>query len=237
MPLELLDALPREFSPGSMYIVRASIDRLPLPVDVLASRLTEDERARARRFRQEDDATRHLLGRGLARLALARAMACAPEELAIQLSEKGKPYLDEGPSFSISHSGNEVVVALGDGGRIGIDVEAIRPIRDLMKLARSSFTEDEVLHLQEFPLEQRQRAFFRVWVRKEAMLKALGSGLSGLSHVSVWAREGSDNMLRRLDSEVGRIDQWKVVSFAVDPAVEAAVAWDRPMDRLVRLDL
>jgi len=60
------------------------------------------------------------------------------------ISSFGKPTVPGGPSFNIGHSGNEILVAFADRGRVGVDVEAVRPLDDLHGLARASFVPAEV---------------------------------------------------------------------------------------------
>src|SRR5690606_29615680 len=103
-----------------------------------------------------------------------------PREIRFTVSELGKLSLPGGPSFNISHSGNFILVALAPEGRLGVDVEAVRPLRDLLGLARTSFAYDELCTVATLPDAHRLRPFFRIWARKEAVLKALGLGLTAL---------------------------------------------------------
>jgi 4'-phosphopantetheinyl transferase len=163
-------------------------------------------------------------------------MGTDPAALALHSTDLGKPFLSAGPSFSISHSGNEVLVAVAPGGRIGIDVEEVRTLMHLLSLARTSFTYGELASVAALPDEARVRAFFRIWTRKEAMLKALGCGLSGLDGIAVSEADMEGNALIRMD-DPPELDRWTVRSIAVDPHVEAAVAWDQPLQEVRRISV
>lgn len=221
---------------GTIYVLRAELDQLRLPFEDFVAATTANEHARAARFVHEADRRRHLIGRGLLRLFLAPRLGCAPAELPIQVSDLGKPYLEKGPSFNISHSGNIVLVALTSEGRIGVDVEAIRPIRDLPRLARTTFVEDEVGRVLQFGEADRLRPFFRVWARKEAILKALGLGLTALNDISVSCDVDCANALIRLDRTGECHHNWSIRPISCGADVEAAVAWDRPIRHIALLD-
>lgn len=224
-------------APGTIGIVRARVSAPPVAWDVLERAVTQAERDRAARFIHEIDRRRHILGRGIVRLLLAPLLRVDPPDVCFTISGLGKPLLDEGPSFSISHSGDHVLVALAAEGRLGVDVEAVRPLRDLPGLARTSFGPDEYAHVMQIPEAERLLPFFRTWTRKEAMLKALGCGLSGLSSISVSAHEQVENALLRLDTSGERLDEWTIRPLHVGDDAEAAVAWDRALVAVVALDV
>jgi 4'-phosphopantetheinyl transferase len=80
--------------------------------------------------------------------------------------------------FNLAHSGELAVVALARGCEIGVDVERLRPLRHLAQLAQRYFTPAEAAAILALDGDARQRAFLAVWTAKEAILKALGRGLS-----------------------------------------------------------
>ncbi|MFV2197752.1 4'-phosphopantetheinyl transferase family protein [Nocardiopsis sp. LOL_012] len=175
--------------------------------DRLLRLLDERERSRNARLRHQADRDRHLLGRAMARLALARAADCPPEKVSFDLvcrscedkartgaepggrEPHGKP-VPSGPALgweiSVSHSGEWVVLALTEGVPVGVDVERVSDARDLDGLADYTLAESERAVWRALPPAERTGAFFGYWARKEALLKATGLGLSGgLRRVSV----------------------------------------------------
>lgn len=177
--------------------------------DRLLRLLTEEERVRNARFRLQADRDRHLLGRALARLALAERAGCPPEEVTFDLrclscedkvrtgagagddSPHGKPVPAGGAKgweISVSHSGDWVALALAEGTPVGVDVEEVSQARDLNGLVAYTLADTERLAWDALPESGRVEAFFGYWARKEALLKATGLGLSGgLRRVSVTA--------------------------------------------------
>lgn len=144
--------------------------------------LATDEVARAERTSDPAARRQFVAGRVLLRSALGRATGVAPEALHFRYGKGGKPFLPGGPPFSLSHSGDSVVVAVGTGGpaggRVGVDVEVVRPVRRMAAVVQRRFAPEESTWWAQAPPDRRVAAFFRVWSRKEAVAKALGGGLA-----------------------------------------------------------
>lgn len=139
---------------------------------------TAGEQARARRFHRRMDALRHIVGRALVRSLLSRELGAAAASAEFVVNPWGKPALPGcGIEFSISHSGDAVWVALCRGIAVGIDVESGESVDDPLGMAQV-FHPAERDALGELPAEEATGAFLRCWTRKEAVIKALGEGLS-----------------------------------------------------------
>ncbi|HEY9737016.1 MAG TPA: 4'-phosphopantetheinyl transferase superfamily protein, partial [Trichocoleus sp.] len=131
----------------------------------------------------ERDRIRYGLSRGGLRQLLSRYVNCAPADLAFEYETKGKPHLCiEGQrsalQFNLSHSGDWVVYGMSCDRAIGIDIEQIRPLRDLRQMAQRCLTAEELVAFEPLPAEAAQTQFFRYWTGKEAFLKATGQGLT-----------------------------------------------------------
>lgn len=86
----------------------------------------------------------------------------------------GKPQVGARLRFNLAHSDNVAVCALALDREVGIDVERVRPVRNLDALARRVLSEREYVA---FRASGSEEAFFTAWTRKEAVLKARGEGL------------------------------------------------------------
>ncbi len=147
--------------------------------------LSDDERGRAERFRREADARAFVFRRTFLRSVLARYAGVEPAQLRFELGEFGKPSLPGALArvrFNSSSSGERVLVGVTGGREIGVDVERaderfLAP-EELSRLARRVLTGEEQVALGRLTEAQRAYAFLRLWTRKEALLKALGTGLS-----------------------------------------------------------
>ena len=146
-----------------------------------AARLGPEEAARADRFLRGEDRARFIASHAALRVVLGRALATDPAALAFQTEAAGCPFL-AGPArdldFNLSQSGDCALVGHVRGARIGVDVEVWRPIPDALRIASAHFADDETRALAAIPAEHREAAFFAHWTRKEAVVKALGAGLS-----------------------------------------------------------
>ena len=150
--------------------------------------LDDRERLRHERLRRPADQLSYLAAHVLTRLALARYVGCDPAELQLGVrcrgcgsTDHGKPMLlhpEADVEFSLSHSGGRVAVAVARGASVGVDVEVIQPHRDYSDVAAHVLSSPERDELIALPGGDRPFAFVRYWARKEAVLKAVGLGLS-----------------------------------------------------------
>lgn len=145
----------------------------------LVGLLDAHERERLARFRRPDDAARYLAAHALTRRALGARLDADPAALVFDRTcrcgeQHGKPRLAPAehpgaPGFSFSHAGDLVGLAVHDDP-VGLDVEQARPLADLAGMAAHACAADERV--------ADDGQFFRLWTRKEALLKSTGEGLS-----------------------------------------------------------
>src|SRR5947207_1179517 len=168
---------PFTLGAGDVHVWRVPLAPPAGPLAALASTLRDDERARAARFHFERDRTAFTAARGALRTLLGRYLDHPPDQLIFGYLDKGKPYLITPPGdlqFNISHSGQLALLAFVRGRAIGVDIEQRRPLRDLLSLARTSFSPSEYVALCGLPPADHLHAFFSCWSRKEAFIKATG---------------------------------------------------------------
>ncbi|MEO6802936.1 MAG: 4'-phosphopantetheinyl transferase superfamily protein [Granulicella sp.] len=144
--------------------------------------LTAEEVARAERLLKGRVREQFVSGRWFLRTLLGEALGVAPREVAIRAGVHGKLYVPivdgRTVSFNIAHSGDTVLVALRRHGTVGVDVECHGAMVDVMEVAEASFHPNEVNRLLAYTDEdQRRRAFYQYWTRKEAVAKADGRGM------------------------------------------------------------
>jgi 4'-phosphopantetheinyl transferase len=151
-------------------------------VAVLRHTLSDDEGARADRFSFERDRRRFICARGTLRRLLAQYLDVEARELTFSYGPNGKPALSgqfaRALTFNVSHSHELALVAVGRDVEVGVDVEAVRSMDDTDNIAAKFFSAREAAQFRALPLAMRTAAFFACWTRKEAYLKALGSGLA-----------------------------------------------------------
>lgn len=165
---------------GEVHVWLAST-RVP-DTPFLEGLLSSAERARAARFRQAADRVRYVASHAVLRRVLSAYVDVPPLALRFEHDARGKPQLASGEgrdlAFSLSHSGDCVLVAVGRNRQVGVDIEEIRVELDVGVLARSVLSPSEFRLLERTTNERRRLLFFQSWVRKEAVLKASGHGLA-----------------------------------------------------------
>ncbi len=161
-----------------MHLWVHSLAILPEPSRLAC--LSADELARAGRFAFERDRRRYLAARCALRERLAQHIGVAAKSLRIVEGPFGKPCLAEAPAhhFNVSHSEAVALIGISDASEIGVDIETLRPISDAVSLAQSHFTPSELASYMASDDASKDMAFLCVWTRKEACLKAIGTGLS-----------------------------------------------------------
>jgi 4'-phosphopantetheinyl transferase len=151
---------------------------LATDVTQLAPLLSDDEHARARRFRFDVHRRRFIAARGTVRRILGAYVRRDAAALRFAYEPLGKPRLAEGEvSFNVSHCDDRMLLAVRRGGEVGVDVERVRPVADAVDIASTYFAADEAERIRSLSEPERSRLFLRHWTRHEAHGKFLGRGL------------------------------------------------------------
>jgi 4'-phosphopantetheinyl transferase len=168
---------------------RISLDESPEVVARFLPLLSDGERRRAGRFRQSRDRARYIISRGSLRRLLSSRLDISSERLMLGTSAFGKPFLAM-PSISLhfntSHSGQWILHAFDTLAPLGIDVEQVRPELGNFEDFTHVLSPEECAHVARSPQRHRAAATARIWVRKEAYVKAIGKGVSrSLRQISI----------------------------------------------------
>lgn len=178
--------------------------------------LSDAERDKAEKLINAEVRARYISTRGLLRKVLAEYLARDPVCLQFGVGAHGKPFLPgQAIYFNLSHSQDSLLLAVSDLENVGVDVEAVKPRKGMLEIARRCFSDKEfAAWLKLSPPEQRV-VFFRLWTVKEAFVKAVGRGLSaGLERCEV-DMKGYGRFLA-VPEEYGNADDWKVVELVCD---------------------
>jgi len=168
-------------------------------------------------------------GEPQARELLARELGSTPQALPLTRDERSRPWLIGDLSHygtGWSHSGRHLLVALGEGARLGVDLEQQRPRRQMREVIRRFFHPDEIAWLDALEDAQCQQWFFRVWCAKEALLKAHGHGISFGLHKLRFAPD-AEGALRLVwcDPGLGDARRWHLHEWQATEDFRAALAW------------
>lgn len=199
--------------------------------------LDADETAKAERIIIESKRRQSYRARAELRRVLGLYLDAEPETLQFCYGEHGKPALTPGPDgaaaplcFNLTHSGTIGLIGVILGRpelELGVDIEEARPGREFASIAESFFSPAEVEEFRKLDPSEHRAAFYRAWTRKEAYLKAIGTGLSFRS-TAFTIDFDADRPPRLLATrrEGDEPERWRMVDLACPPGYAAAACWD-----------
>ncbi|MDE3128935.1 MAG: 4'-phosphopantetheinyl transferase superfamily protein [Gemmatimonadota bacterium] len=170
-------------SAQDIHVWHATLAATPENLAGAAQMLPAGERDKTALVSSEAQRARLTLSRAWVRGILAKYLGQPAPDITIRRSPRGKPQVvprdGETPlHFSVSHSGDHMLVAITRTDDVGVDLERMTRLADVERIAARFFSRGEYDGLLGLPREQRADAFFRAWVRKEAVVKALGTGIA-----------------------------------------------------------
>jgi len=170
--------------PGQVDLWLCFYDASP-PAALLAYEglLTDDERARHRRFHFERDRRMFLATRALVRTALSAYADIAPASFRFELGTHGKPRIasptpDPPLSFNLSNTPGLVICGVSLHEALGVDVEDVERAGETLSSAADFFSAAEARALHALPAAEQRERFFALWTLKESYIKARGFGLA-----------------------------------------------------------
>ena len=189
--------------------------------------LDADERARLDQYKFDIDREKFLVRRGVLRSLLMTYSGTDAASIRYRSGKFGKPELrhDPGLKFSISFSGNWILIGLTQHRSIGVDLEALRHLPDRAALTNDVCTGAELALLSGLGEEKAPAIFYRIWTLKEALLKGIGTGLArdpATINVSAILMQQANRFCRDID--FGERSAWQAGSFCVGDHAVGAVA-------------
>jgi 4'-phosphopantetheinyl transferase len=147
----------------------------PQTFDVLLAKLPHTMHSAILRYKRAEDRDKGLLGKLLLAKGLQH-LGYPPAQWLPQITRNAfdRPSLPLPLDFNISHSGDQIICVFNTDGRIGADIEFMRPVN--LHHFRNIMRDDEWFGIMEAP--QPLFAFYTFWTRKEAAIKAHGHGLN-----------------------------------------------------------
>ncbi len=215
-----------------------STEDTSINLNAFATVLSADEHARANRFKIAAKRREFIIGRGLTRSVLGRLLRKDPAELPFGYGPHGKPFLVQpsGPNaveLNLSHSHHWLLLAVTLGRAIGIDIEKQRPEVNIEQLAQRFFSAAEAEALSQLAPGLRRAAFFRCWSRKEAVIKAVGRGVSlGLDKFDVSLAPDQSAALLEVRFDPDMPAEWRLINLDVAPDYSATLAIEAADSRL-----
>lgn len=193
----------------------------------LVDLLSDDERQRAERLIVPEARRRYVVARAMLRRLLAGWLEMPPQLLRFGYGAHGKPVLEHPAGsdlrFNLSHSANLALFAIARGREVGVDLERVRELPNAEALAARYFAPEEQAVWKALPAAERLSGFFAIWTRKEALLKAQGSGIAGgLGRFAVGLEAGPAPLLR--DDTPSAALGWRVLGLEPAPGYLGALS-------------
>jgi 4'-phosphopantetheinyl transferase len=204
-----LRSAPPDIVRNTVHIWRLPLDLTAAQIASLRRVLTSDEQSRADRFRADRHRDRFIACRAQVRQLLGGYLDERPERFEFCHGPQGKPALAapwnrSGIQFNVSNSQDLALCAVDLDHEVGVDIEHLREGRDHDGLAERFFALREVEALRCLPPDQQTLAFFNCWTRKEAVLKAVGTGIAfPLDRLEVTLAPGQPAQVLAFDSAHG----------------------------------
>jgi 4'-phosphopantetheinyl transferase len=222
-------------NPGDIHVWIVDLSLDEERISSLFTQLSSDEQDRAARLLLPKGRQQFIAARGQLRQILASYLSTPPRELLFTYGAHGKPSLqpphDTPVQFNLSHSGNLALLAVNLDRPIGVDIELAKPGRPFLKLSERFFSLIERNAIRRLDPDQIQDGFYACWTRKEAYLKAIGTGLATpLNAFDVTLAPGDPPALTGQRIDPKEPSRWHLFEVPVPPGYRAAVAtgWETP---------
>lgn len=241
MPSDCLPRIPEPSWPeppsglrlarNEVHIWRATLELPPAHLGFVRQLLDSDERARAERFVFEQHKNRYIVAHGFLRVILSSYLDCSPTEVAFIYDKLGKRWLFDSDrrgkslTFNFAHSGTLAICGVTLQRVIGVDIEEMRADFAIDDVVRRFFSAKEARCFFSLPPSQQLQAFYDGWTRKEAIIKAIGAGLSlPLDQFDVTLAPGQPAALLETRWDTMEAARWSLRAIDVAPNYAASIA-------------
>ncbi|WP_225721835.1 4'-phosphopantetheinyl transferase family protein [Candidatus Vallotiella sp. (ex Adelges kitamiensis)] len=175
--------------PSDVMLWHVQIPLAPTAWNLLRVCLSDDEQQRALRYQRDADRLRFAATRVALRALLSKHTSTVPLSLRFSSGIFGRPELTgygNTLSFNVTHAGQNALIAISERRCVGVDIEYTDRVIAWQALLETVCTTDERHALLRSSLVHGTKGFLRCWTAKEAVLKALGTGIKyGLQQISV----------------------------------------------------
>lgn len=240
-----------DLEPGEVHVWAADLDVPSKDFEQFAESLSTREIERAARFHFERDRKRFVAGRGLMRTLLSRYLQIEPSGIEFRYNAQGKPSVvtagaGDSLQFNLTHCEDLALLAVTRLAEVGVDIERVRALEDFDDLVRKFFSSRESAAFANLGVEEKPAAFFNLWTRKEAWLKATGEGIAHSLHlVEVAFLPGESARLVNLPRQLAGGTRWTLheldpaenftAALAINGAPESLKCWRCPRENMVSL--
>lgn len=205
-----------------IHIWRIQTETFSSEIDKLKLLLTSAETKKINRYQSAANRQTRITSRAILKVLLGRYLSLNPADIKLTYNQHAKPIIEnvslKTVNFNVSHSGNWILMAIALNP-IGIDIEYVNTSFTYQNLLDFSFNVAEKHEIEK--AEFRHQQFYKLWTRKEALLKATGKGL-----IDELAQIPSlDGQHRNPSQFTNSAENWQILSFKVDENHVASTAF------------
>lgn len=221
-----------KLEPNDIHIWTIHLNLSPEQENAMHALLSPDEVERADNFRFPNHRQRFVAARGALRQIIALYLNTSAKSVEFGYTNHDKPYIKVPTTtiqFNLTHSHDLAVCALTLDHPIGVDIERVQ-LDDKSAVAKRFFSRHEVAELANASTEERRAGFYRIWSRKEAVIKAIGKGLAvPLSSFSV--KLSHEPQCIELEN-----NKWHLYHLTIAEGYQSAVATDQEIEKITYCD-
>lgn len=181
----------------------------------MKSSLTRSEVDKTNRYKNDHCKKISLVSRFLLRRLLSQYTEVMPERLIINETKYGRPFLTypkiKNFDFNVSYSGDYIVIAINECGKVGVDIEQILSIN--LSIAEQFCTKNELKYLYEVRGDSALQRFYAIWTLKESFVKAIGVGLSCDSLKEFYFNFYESEEVKMFNNGVNNKWNFKIINF------------------------
>jgi len=180
--------------------------------------LFPDELVRTNSYLQEKDRQRFVLSRGVLRMLLSAYLGEPAANILFSVGDNKKPFVrsnNKNVHYNIAHAGGWILIAIS-ASSVGTDIEQVNPAFDYSEILPICFSNDEAQSIEN------NKDFYRLWTRKEALVKATGKGIDD-DLPFIPCMEGTQEAIA---DKIGSDKNWNISSFEIGDQYIASVAYD-----------
>ncbi|GAA4973303.1 4'-phosphopantetheinyl transferase family protein [Algibacter aquimarinus] len=209
------------FNDSDIIIYKVNLADYYKMVNELSYFLNTEEINRAKRYHKEKDSSQFIICRSLLKIVLSLHTNLDIKQIKLAYRHNKKPYLASHPLlfFNVTHSEDFGLISLATRP-VGVDIEFINPDYDFINLLEALFNTNEIDFIKN--AKDKKHAFYCLWTRKEAFVKAIGKGidddfskvpsLDGFHPLNIYVDENQKN--------------WKTQGFEVSSNYMGAIAYE-----------
>ena len=200
--------------------------------------LSVQEKTKANNYYTEYLSNKYIISHGILRYILSFYTKQYPQKIEFNYSEYGKPFLNNSNiQFNMSHSHNMISYMIALNYRVGIDIELHDKNLNIEELAGYVLTPEEHKYLSSLKPRDKLSFFYTLWTKKEALVKAIGQGLSyPINTIEVMRLlPGKGILLNDMNNELSQ--QWYCYEIEVPENYSGAIGIENKIDEIVYLEM